>query len=800
MQALANKGLDNDTISGLSVFKESVYMQVFVVTKGGPGSGHHGHEGRPGQRGGSAPNKGTPDLIAVSPTKSKKYLVEIKSSWPEKTDRREMAESVFDERAELDDEIHVAKDSSGGTVAVMTLDDDEEEGVVWLNILATRQKGYGRFMIKRAAEKAAEKGLGLKLIATEKAKSFYRKIGMRGTSNTFIFTQDDCKNISRVLKSDIIDKFNSVSADDEPDDGVFCVPRKKATKILVVEKGGQGSGHFGHEGRPGERGGSAPSAASTEAFLSMEKQPTASQSKKWAKKFQKDYDNDENFRAAVKTAVLYTGGSFKEVSAVDRYLTDGTKPMFGDVALSMIPNADRPDDLQDSGAKSIDLDTVAIGDVYHPMAEYGSNPFEPNADASDRSIKDATEALSTGISEMNRALNSSEGYSGSLYRGMTLISKDRYAYHIDEEKRLLAESSIDKVKRQYRENSIKRTEREAEAASTILSAKVGDKIKFSGLTSFTTRESVADEFSWGKNAGQRNRGGLNSWAIPVVIEVQPGAKALNVSRFSRWNQAEALTKGSFEVVDIQEGKEWGGKSYHATKRIVVKQLAVKSADAKEFSYACSFFPALGIELGGDTKKKKEDAMLKKLVIKSDEKRLVFGEVYAPLRVDTDNEAMTAEQIERMAHNFLAKGRLWKVDTSHNLKMSGCVVVESFIARKNDPDGFIEGSWVLGVKVLPDDLWSAVKSGELNGFSFYGMVEKRAMKAKVIATKRLTGKTELSTDGSLPPHAHDVDMMFGENGAVIECETAEELGHTHKITQATATKASKDHSHRLIISE
>ena len=38
---------------------------------------------------------------------------------------------------------------------------------------------------------------------------------------------------------------------------------------------------------------------------------------------------------------------------------------------------------------------------------------------------------------------------------------------------------------------------------------------------------------------------------------------------------------------------------------------------------------------------------KKLVIKSEEKRLVYGEVYAPLQIDTDGESMSAEEIEKM---------------------------------------------------------------------------------------------------------------------------------------------------------
>jgi hypothetical protein len=197
-------------------------------------------------------------------------------------------------------------------------------------------------------------------------------------------------------------------------------------------------------------------------------------------------------------------------------------------------------------------------------------------------------------------------------------------------------------------------------------------------------------------------------------------------------------------------------------------------------------------------KNKEAISMSKLVIKSEDRRLVYGEVYAPLHIDTDKEAMTAYEIEKMAHNFLSRGLTNKIDIGHNLQESGSVIVESFIARKNDPDGFIEGSWVIGV-LVPEDVWPAVKNGELNGFSFYGKVEKKEMKARVLETKQLSGETELSTSPNIAPHVHKVDISFND-GKIIECYSDMNLGHRHLISQSTATKEEMGHSHRLIIIE
>jgi hypothetical protein len=190
----------------------------------------------------------------------------------------------------------------------------------------------------------------------------------------------------------------------------------------------------------------------------------------------------------------------------------------------------------------------------------------------------------------------------------------------------------------------------------------------------------------------------------------------------------------------------------------------------------------------------------RIVIKSEDERLVYGEVYAPMRVDTDTEAMTAAEIKKMAHSFLANGLTDKVDVSHNFEESGAAVVESFIARKDDPDGFIESSWVVGAHI-PEHLWEAVKSGEINGFSFAGLpCNKTTARAQVRMVKKLVGETEPSTEGPLPPHDHSIALVFNDGGRIIPTLTGESLGHSHEVTKATATSASFDHSHRMILIE
>ena len=81
----------------------------------------------------------------------------------------------------------------------------------------------------------------------------------------------------------------------------------------------------------------------------------------------------------------------------------------------------------------------------------------------------------------------------------------------------------------------------------------------------------------------------------------------------------------------------------------------------------------------------------------EELQIVYGEVYAPGFPDSQGDFMTAESIREMAHEFMRKGLVDKIDLNHTQVESGCYVVESFIARDDDTV-FIPNSWVLGVHV------------------------------------------------------------------------------------------------------
>lgn len=172
-------------------------------------------------------------------------------------------------------------------------------------------------------------------------------------------------------------------------------------------------------------------------------------------------------------------------------------------------------------------------------------------------------------------------------------------------------------------------------------------------------------------------------------------------------------------------------------------------------------------------------------------QIVFAEVYAPDIPDTDNEYMTAEEIKKAAYNFVKEGRIFKVDTNHDNEENGSYVVESFIARKGDPD-FIEGSWVVGIHIPDEKVWKQVMDGELNGFSLEAAVLKTPQEVEVEIPAFVHGGTSENDS-----HSHtfkvDFDVETGDfKGGVTDTVN----GHFHTIKRGTITEDAEGHNHRF----
>lgn len=179
----------------------------------------------------------------------------------------------------------------------------------------------------------------------------------------------------------------------------------------------------------------------------------------------------------------------------------------------------------------------------------------------------------------------------------------------------------------------------------------------------------------------------------------------------------------------------------------------------------------------------------------EEKRIAYGIVYEPDVADAHLDAMTAPEIEKTAHKFLRLDDLSKsIDIQHDNENYKIYPVESFIARKGDPD-FPEGAWVLAVKFEDDFLWRLVKQGYLNSFSFEVLAFKSTKKMPVEVAMIETGRTD-ETEG----HTHIYFIERDENGRVIRGGTNEVAGHVHSISASSATDIAGRHGHKFPIKE
>jgi len=177
----------------------------------------------------------------------------------------------------------------------------------------------------------------------------------------------------------------------------------------------------------------------------------------------------------------------------------------------------------------------------------------------------------------------------------------------------------------------------------------------------------------------------------------------------------------------------------------------------------------------------------------DFERVVLAELLVPNVPNSWGDIYTPEAVKEFCYAFSQQG--FGLDVEHDqVNVAGVefFVVESFIARAGDPD-FIEGSWVIGVKILDDDLWARVLSGDINGFSFQADVFMTPVEIVYEqATRVVIGTTEPDPfDG----HTHTYTVVIGPLNKVISGGTGITDNHMHSITGASVTGLGNGHTHR-----
>ncbi|QNJ59173.1 hypothetical protein [Vibrio phage vB_ValS_PJ32] len=173
----------------------------------------------------------------------------------------------------------------------------------------------------------------------------------------------------------------------------------------------------------------------------------------------------------------------------------------------------------------------------------------------------------------------------------------------------------------------------------------------------------------------------------------------------------------------------------------------------------------------------------------DELRVLYAEAYAPVVIpDADGDVMTAEEIRALAYRWMIRGDMSRVDTQHDREKNGSYVVESFIARENDPD-FIPGAWVVAIHVPDIDLWDQVKAGDFQGLSLDFVFEYEFVEYEIAIPETVEGMTK-ENEG----HAHKFYARFDDDGRFIGGYTDVVNGHMHYMMRGTATEPAQGHTH------
>lgn len=113
------------------------------------------------------------------------------------------------------------------------------------------------------------------------------------------------------------------------------------------------------------------------------------------------------------------------------------------------------------------------------------------------------------------------------------------------------------------------------------------------------------------------------------------------------------------------------------------------------------------------------------LLKTDEERYVLGVVLEPETVDAQDDIYSASEVRDAAHRFME--RYQNIGLMHRGVVNGRVkILESYLAPMSfalDGAQVRKGTWLLAVRVLDDDLWAQIKTGELTGLSIGGSARR-----------------------------------------------------------------------------
>jgi len=163
--------------------------------------------------------------------------------------------------------------------------------------------------------------------------------------------------------------------------------------------------------------------------------------------------------------------------------------------------------------------------------------------------------------------------------------------------------------------------------------------------------------------------------------------------------------------------------------------AKKSADAIEGVWAVNqAIMSKGIQLLN-----KSAAVTKATGAAEPEEHFILGLVLepndgadgAPLKPDTQDDVYSKEDVRKTAHGWMEN--YGQVDLMHSWRALGkedVRILESYLApvdftigEGEDAYAVVKGTWLLGMRVVNDTLWEAIKQNEIGAYSIGGTAER-----------------------------------------------------------------------------
>jgi hypothetical protein len=179
-----------------------------------------------------------------------------------------------------------------------------------------------------------------------------------------------------------------------------------------------------------------------------------------------------------------------------------------------------------------------------------------------------------------------------------------------------------------------------------------------------------------------------------------------------------------------------------------------------------------------------------------DEQLVTGVVYSPFILDSHGHYMTAEDVKKTAHAFLALGLQNQIDIMHDNEVVNAIIVESYI-QKEDDEFAPAGSWVATTKINDPMVWKKVRRGELNGYSMEIRSYMYEHEADIEYDSWAYGET---MPDPMDGHTHFYLVKMDSQGNVFYGNTSQggEDNHTHTITSLSVTDVTGTHTHRIVL--